>query len=403
MKAIYFCMILSICATAISSQSLSAYKTGCPNNNPFITLLKFVPNKYPTPKMGVQMCGTEWPTFGTCCDEWQLPAEVSEDKRILEEAVALYNTEIEKFKGVITKFYLYLKRFAMMPHKLWWTDFNNNIEKAHLILNRGSTLAFFNEFLSFDSIDIGRFKTANSQCWSEVLKARTSSLCFTCSGRSHLFFHANKAIVSENFCRQYMASCHYPLSVLVKFVKAMRSMKAIYEELEPLGLQLSISSKINYHLAARYWDLFASDMVPQMLDNYNPTTNPSNTIHLCDKFIKLRHTPFIVDIVQLISARGSDWTVHFWTYIEEHYNSNKALIDSKIAHWEALPKTISTTSSNWSFGRRLQSLQDFNSVIQSDVEVVANTDNSYSSFFGASGTSSNLATGLIFNMTMHYP
>ena len=85
-----------------------------------------------------------------------------------------------------------MKRFAHLPDKQWFTDFNFNIAKMHLVLNR--PISNFHCYVDLNFADPQAFSSLNSQCWAELAKARAATLCSTCSGRSHASITKAKAI-----------------------------------------------------------------------------------------------------------------------------------------------------------------------------------------------------------------
>ena len=383
MKVVQVYIILSFCLLSIICQSATVVSS-CPNNNPYIIQLTQT-SLYNSPKFGVNKCGDEWKTYGTCCNEYQLPSEAKNDQTRIETAVSVINDQIKQFNGALESLFTHIKRYASFPPTQWDTNVNNNIIKVKQILDRPSTIAFFQEFTSIDKIDAASFAAENNKCWSLISRARSSSLCSTCSGRSEVYFLDNKALISEAFCHRLMGECKSSFENLVQFVKAISFMNSIYKELSPVGIQINSDAKVRMSLAQEYWRVISEDGIPNLFKTYSPSSAPEVTVSLCNKFIQLRKQTFIEDVLSLISNRHENWRVNFWGNIQQHYESNKQQVDEAVSKWEAAHKNVvSNASSNW--GRRL-SRASLSGKIGPEAAKILTTDVNIGSSYDITGSS----------------
>lgn len=72
----------------------------------------------------------------------------------------------------------------------WAKDFLQNIEN----------LKKFDEFKNIGNEEnADAYKVNAETCWSNMIKYRKASICFTCSARSEVFFKNSKGLVDEQY------------------------------------------------------------------------------------------------------------------------------------------------------------------------------------------------------------
>src|SRR3990167_7670287 len=82
------CLLASLAFLSLSGYLLAglAPGVGCPNDNPFIVIMKKDGVQlYDTPKRVSSVCKHEFETYGTCCHENQLVAYAEQDKKNIEQ------------------------------------------------------------------------------------------------------------------------------------------------------------------------------------------------------------------------------------------------------------------------------------------------------------------------------
>lgn len=136
---------------------------------------------YSTPNQsgleGVPQCGSEWKTYGTCCDREDLYLYFIHEAKMIE---ADYQAKITSFIRIIHGFYSIIKT------------------------NTGPLVEYFNLFG-----DSGRFQRKLSKCKESLLEIRGNALCSVCSGRSDLFFNSkkNRLLLDLPTCKRALDAC----------------------------------------------------------------------------------------------------------------------------------------------------------------------------------------------------
>src|SRR3990167_10794974 len=164
-------LLLFLCAC---SQKEPAAGAACPNNNPFIMLVKLP--KYETPVVTSKVCAFEFGVYGTCCSQTDIESYAKDEAKDLSDNVDRISREYEEFKGIIPKVYELLKRIAFAPLHKDRTDWNKQIGYARGLLQNATLLQYFEENLKV-AHKAGDFKEHSKECWKFQSKVRDVALC----------------------------------------------------------------------------------------------------------------------------------------------------------------------------------------------------------------------------------
>ena len=400
MKAIYFCMILSMLAGLCLQVSV------CPNNNPWI---KYIQNSkaekvnlLSKPVLDSNHCGDEWRKYGTCCEVQSLityaKMEHTHIKRYSDRVIA----DFEKFEHVVAEVFTWLMRLAHLPTENCW--FKDAIKSAGSLLKSPSVISFFNKFLPNEVINYALFSQNTKKCWEFVAKARTASLCGVCSARSNGFFRDGKGLIDESSCFTYMSECHQSMELLIDFVEALEGLINLKQQhLDKLGIGLYLETYINIDGVKSASQGLRKARIHDAIKHYKKN-DKATVINLCNKFIRLGTKTILQELFEMSSLSDSQWQVSPHNYIVDLYKLHKVATDKKVADWKKLQAKSNTFKpvSNWlSKSRRLfeSGQMDFEF---SDIQVKSEVDSAYNAFLGAKGTS-NLGHGLVFNLTNKFP
>lgn len=188
-------VLLAICLVGLLACGHSAKdqaRMKCESKNPFLGQMRqdheFKVGLHIEPVFEeTTFCTQEWNEHGSCCQQSSL--------------LRFYENELDKIK----------KSQAAIE------DVISKIKKASdLIVDsikqkrnvRGQLSEIKASFSDFSNNQIfSTFKKESSQCWDYMNYLRGSAICFTCSGRSEIFFKNNKILIAPETCLKAVANC----------------------------------------------------------------------------------------------------------------------------------------------------------------------------------------------------
>ena len=168
-------------------------------------------------------------------------------------------------------------------------------------------------------------------CWTHIANLRASSVCSTCSGRSHEFFWKNKALMSQEVCVGVLDKCYKPLRQLTYFVSVLN----LIPNFLGLGSKISKPSekekqdkvstqKLNSHLKegeikttanlfqkadfVRLTAKIARQTALKGTELFKPEVLLKAERALCSRFIVLNHKPIIVRLTRLFGHKKQENT-----------------------------------------------------------------------------------------------
>lgn len=153
------------------------------------------------PIFGVNKCQPEWPLYGTYCDYESLKYAVQLDQADIERSTSkmiyylnTFESELQGLKAV----YEEVKKNATV-----WAKLGNQ------------TSANFDSLFSVQPFDNLTMNDKFSQCWKEMSKLRSSSVCQICSGRNSNFsVSTNPIVLSDQTCSTTMSLCKDSMLIL---------------------------------------------------------------------------------------------------------------------------------------------------------------------------------------------
>ena len=351
MKAIYFCMILSISIVPTLGTSFDIILT-CTNNNPFIKKLWSV-KKLAAPNFNNPECAEEWNLFGSCCEVSDLKKFASEDEKVIAAALTWAETESPLLLGAVRDSFDLIKVIAHLPNSPNETHVNLSADQARTLLSHKQILTKYELLLSVLDSDSSRWKDEHSRCWNAVASQRSSVLCKTCSGRSNKFFLESKAVVSEGFCNDFAALCMDSLKKLFLMVETVMLLEEAVLRMELYGLESNFRKKIDLpKLNALKTQMSSQNLFYEQVRNLN-STDDSSTKFCCSKFLRLSQ-PTVLQEMTAIFMNNLAWHFHLSNDISKYYELHKVEVDTAANCWKLETAGSSATSSNWTIGRILQ-------------------------------------------------
>src|SRR3990167_3307944 len=420
------CLLASLAFLSLSGYLLAglAPGVGCPNDNPFIVIMKKDGVQlYDTPKQVSHICKAEFETYGTCCDESVLVQYANQD---YDRTVVTHNKLIVEFKKLISanrKLVLAIRQISKIQVKRGNRKVLKLIEKAKALKHSQPFKMLQTLFGNTTKADIAEFSEKNLKCWTRLTKERSASICATCSGRSNHFFHKNKILISQHKCIELADACAAPMKVITQLVVGVSHLQKISKSIAEAGIQISsggrtllvnhikrivaTAAKIIIKIAttplggshdAQTW---ANFLQPDSngADAQESISDFDRKIRLCGKFVKMREPIMLQDMQKILNQMNQ---LHFepapflQAYINNQTGTGSRVPERKpssgsgckrkpkTSHTAAKYQSVKTQSpQQWKVGNRVLQFATTDN-IGSDAEIVIPTDSSYSSV-GVSG------------------
>ena len=212
-------------------------------------------------------------------------------------------------------------------------------------------------------------------CADELSRLRGGALCDICSGNSQIYFIEGKALISTEACNQLYSKCESQLSVASVF------MNSLHEDLKILAARImgALASDQNTLRGG-----LEEEVMFLLLKRESQTQ--ADKVQFCEKLIKLVDEPLFFELL----SKQSD--------IQALINQIKSYITSKDKQYSKTEKANGSQHSNCTTSQNTKSeFPPSNFKMPGDLIVMpvdprASIDSSYTSFYGATGTTMNEAS-----------
>ena len=151
----------------------------------------------------------------------------------------------------------------------------------------------------------------HKNCWiTEMSALRSSSLCYTCSGRSNVFFNGTKALITYDSCTQMLGKCSDSIDEIVELILTAQEILEILFELEKYKIQ-NILNELNIQnsdgVLKTCLEKIKQKDIKKLLNTYSGSSTPQNqkindASMLCQDFLKLSGKHFLPSIMTLIKV-----------------------------------------------------------------------------------------------------
>ncbi len=142
-----------------------------------------------------------------------------------------------------------------------------------------------------------KLKDSIKTCWAQIADLRSRSLCSACSARYTHFFKEEKALITNKICLRVLDNCTSTFEYFLEFLDAMKtfgtSIKSQMEVLAKKKLARYLSGAINNII--RVTDKIKSKNIITDMKQYHSdhSDNPQVAWNLCSSFINLGSDSFI--------------------------------------------------------------------------------------------------------------
>ncbi len=260
-----------------------------------------------------KLCGTEFTTYGTCCDPKTFEQTVNIMHRYTYTALGAMNTEYRKFVRAIGLLKFHLNLIVAAATKPGFDKKLSSLAKA--ILSDPSVNGLSS---TFTTASIKEFESESKKCWLHVNKVRQASICAHCSGRGHRFQVMKDTsgsgfiptlVVADNDCNKMVQECRTAYLMGASFLQAVHYFS--YSLLPILDATLEIKSHANLKINPIILQLFlkylgAKDdlLISQGLQNNEEKVNP----HFCKRILSSGRMT-ILEVFPMIFQSGYSWGI----------------------------------------------------------------------------------------------
>ena len=235
------------------------------SHNPFLKFLKDSGVKVFSTAVALSKCGNEWKDYGTCCDEATLAQFAKKEVESINESSLKFPQEIENLLSMLrrttetvrlevnkTSIFIRLKQEkdrqslkSTEPLKRLLALKKEDLAKLHVdeflpfengerLEKISKTIDSFSKYEDIVSKNLPLLIKNRQPCIEKLSNIRSSSYCTTCSGRSHVFFKEQKAIIKIDDCRITIDKCHGYWSSLIEIIDGLELIKEKVDKLKEL-------------------------------------------------------------------------------------------------------------------------------------------------------------------------
>ena len=372
-----------------------------------------------------QSCGNEWKRYGMCCGELDLKEYAKKDEIDILRSARQVSSAFISLRNSFVK----IREIGLKINKHEIEKLNDG-PRAIIKFVRGNESLEFNQ--NFHELLFNRgFRKSLRHCWTTISAARSSALCSVCSGRSEKFFSGSKILLIDSDCNSILKEC----------VPAFRTMVLIIEVLGEFFSTFQDSTKefcpvLNQRLEylKNLTKTIKQENIQVIFGQYLALHGGEKArvaANLCSKFLNIKGLTFIEKVRPILKEFNVEALENFTVAIYNHVISNrqqtkeaasphppaeqkKFHVQGRSPHSRLLfgldqstpndkSKDVSTVKfSDLSEPDKLPNLE---TIFSGDVSVVSkNSDSSYSSYLGSTGTTvSSHVGGIPFNITREFP
>ena len=304
-------------------------------------------------------CGGLWSREGTVCDK----------SKLLDH----YNIQTTKINESLA----YIKKIATILHSL-----NKALSKEKILdTGRISTeeKASIIEWANLASHE--KLLGNADKCWNYFKAVRSSALCYVCSANNYNYFFNSKALITEDDCGNMIDNCQDHFHNIISIIRAtIASLKALHHLKRSYSkVKLRVPQSPLEMLAVRIKNVFRTQKEKVNIIKYLLTytegilTKQTSRDQLCGHFFRVIAEPSILILRDL--ARSSVMKMLPIVNVLTR-------IDSNISNWGKSARKLAGSIDNNVFN----SEKDVEAAFTSDTVIMKKSDNMFSAYDGAKGT-----------------
>lgn len=166
-------------------------------------------------------CGNEFAAYGSCCSASSLRKQATRLNASLTRDVQALKREYVEFSAAVASVNQELKDLIDSREEINDQDATSKVAKARAFRD-SKVFSFLRTYFPSTSAGSDDFNSSLDKCWGEVARARNSSLCILCSGRSPAFVTSSEQLVISNLeCSGIANKCRDSINNLRTFAQAL--------------------------------------------------------------------------------------------------------------------------------------------------------------------------------------
>ena len=256
------------------------------------------------------ICAAELKVHGTCCKEGDLLAHGQRDRDQIMESARKLAQFYPYLKGYVSDIYSTLKKISVANLQNWQNSnnpFETAIKFAKDFLSKVENLDKFERWSKVGDDD-QKYSANADFCWDNITKQRQASLCYTCSGRSKLFFtkDGKKGVAEEKHCEQSISLCFDWIKTTINWIDMLNWLKSVESQFKSADINLGLSNGMHHDkIQDIYTKVFSDGSARDILrwTMINAKDDWHNAVEVCEKYTNLATVPFIYDIRDAFYAR----------------------------------------------------------------------------------------------------
>jgi len=246
---------------------------------------------YPRPVLlNAGKCGTEWVTHGTCC-----PVNGIDEYDVMQRFAAVQlldrsEAQVSKMSLAVTQylqgFKSYLANEKLTEKKaLYVENGSKNLlqeQKIELSTRMLSILEPIRGWLSHHEMAMIRNQET---CVRKLQNVRSSSVCYTCSGRAQTFFTGDSLNVHENTCRDLIKECSNSWWYLINYLDQINRFNKIITDIEAEA-GITIKNRVGLTKELLTW-ADENNLRRNLIMCYNGNCEFSIAKKICENFVSI--------------------------------------------------------------------------------------------------------------------
>ena len=275
-------LLLSVVTSTRSKPAIA-----CVNKNPLVGMLINQGVKtYQTPKkVETPVCKAEWSLHNTCCQPESLVAYGESDTKKVDTSIDAIHLKVKKILNYAKKHQKEVIRMYQSKSKLGkLAKFKTDLEGFISRLDDYTEKTRPKQQGTFLSVSQAR----RARCFQLIKNVRTSSLCYTCSGRSDYFFLQGRALISMPVCRKVVEECAGVWKTSMRLFRALLHGQSLSRHFRPgfVKRQLNFADEHKSHLSDWIGSVHIQEPINNCSSDMNSCSN-NDAKKLCERFLSL--------------------------------------------------------------------------------------------------------------------
>ena len=276
------------------ASTLSVVSARCEGKNPFLAnLVASGVSVFTEPQPSTSpVCAHEWGFFQTCCHADKLKAYAQSQAQSHRSAYQEAKDELQQAAA------------ALMTAFREFSNLESSISQCESIADLSSEITEFKKQTSVFFSVTEKQLMLEQQCFNKTERIRNYVLCYTCSGRSELFFEAGKARISLEDCKGVIDECSFLWNRAIQLIDTLDLAQVIVTKLRKKFP--TIVGFLNFGSAAnlRYWiDSMNLRSTTKLCSNSSALTCDSTSAKVvCESMVSLHQKSFVENALQAVKS-----------------------------------------------------------------------------------------------------